>query len=66
MFFRLAQASLQHFGRNLRLVVVYREKEITGFFEDGVVKRGGNLRIFTELKTACYWLGIDESTVVVK
>ena len=62
----LAQASLHHFGRNLRLVVVYREEEINGFFEDVVVNRGGNFRIFTELKTAWDWLGIDESAVVVK
>ncbi len=64
--FKLAQASLHHFSRNLHLVVVYREEEINGFFEDVVVNRGGNFRIFTELKTACDWLGIDESAVVVK
>jgi hypothetical protein len=40
---KLAQASLHHFGRNLRLVVVYREEEINGFFEDVVVNRGGQL-----------------------
>ena len=64
--FKLAQASLNHFGRNMRLVVVYREEEISGFFEDVIVNRGGYFRIFTELKTACDWLGIDESAVVVK
>jgi hypothetical protein len=64
--FKLAQAFLNHFGRNLQKVVVYREEEITGFFEDVVVNRGGNFRIFTQLKTACDWLGIDQSVVVVK
>ena len=64
--FRLAQASLQNFGRDLRLVVVYREEEVNGFFEDVVVNRGGNYRIFTDLVPACRWLGIEEKAVVVK
>jgi hypothetical protein len=64
--FRLAQISLHHFDRSLHLVVVYRPEEVNGFFEDVMVNRGGNFRIFTDMGSACQWLGVDESTVVVK
>jgi len=47
-------------------VVVYGEEEVNKFFENVVVNRGGNFRIFTDLAPACEWLGIDESAVVVK
>jgi hypothetical protein len=64
--FRLAQSALQNYSRDLQLVVVYRKEEVNGFFEDVVVNRGGNFRIFTDLAPACKWLGIEESAVVVK
>ena len=64
--FRLAQASLSNFGRTLRLAVVYREEEVDGFGEDVIVNRGGDFRIFTDLVSACRWLGIEVNAVVVK
>jgi hypothetical protein len=64
--FRLAQASLSNFGRILQLAIVYREDEVDGFFEDVIVNRGGNFRIFTDLVSACRWLGIEVNAVVVK
>jgi hypothetical protein len=64
--FRLAQIVLRHYGRNIQLVVVYREEEVDGFVENVVVNRGGNYRIFTDLAPACRWLGIEECAVVVK
>jgi hypothetical protein len=64
--FKLAQSALQHYGRDMQVVVVYRAEEVDGFFENVVVNRGGNFRIFTDLASACKWLGIEESAVVVK
>jgi hypothetical protein len=64
--FKLAQSALQHFGWDWQVTVVYREEEMNGFFEDVVVNRGGNFRIFSDLAPACNWLGIEESAVVVK
>jgi hypothetical protein len=64
--FKLAQSALHHFGWDWQVAVVYREEEMNGFFEDVVINRGGNFRIFSDLAPACKWLGIDESLVVVK
>ena len=64
--FRLAQAALNQFGRSVRLAVIYREEEVDGLLEDVVANRGGNFRIFTDLGSACKWLEIEASAVVVK
>ena len=64
--FRLAQSALQNFGWDLLLVVVDREQEANGFFENVLVNRNGNIRIFTNLAPACTRLGIEERAVVVK
>jgi hypothetical protein len=47
-------------------VVIYLKEEVNGFFENVVVNRAGNYRIFTDLETACSWLQIDKNAVVVK
>jgi len=64
--FRLAHAALNQFRRSVRLAVIYREEEVDGFLEDVVANRGGNFRIFTDLGSACKWLEIEASAVVVK
>ena len=64
--FKLAQTSLHYFSRDLHLVVIYLKEEVNGFFENVVVNRAGNYRIFTDLETACSWLQIDKNAVVVK
>jgi len=64
--FKLAQYLLNNYGRNMRVVVVYRPEDVNRFFEDVVVNRGGKFRIFTDLASACKWLGIEENSVVVK
>jgi len=64
--FKLAQSALKYYGWDLQVVVVYRAEEVDGFVENVVVNRGGNFRIFTNLPSACKWLGIEESAVVVK
>ena len=64
--FRLAQSALQYYNRDVQMAIIYRVEEVNGFFENVVVNRGGNFRIFTDLAPACEWLGIEESAVVVK
>jgi hypothetical protein len=47
-------------------MVVYCEEKMNGFFEDGVVNHGGNVRNFLDLAPASKWPGIEEKAVVVK
>lgn len=41
----------------LRIVILAREDMLDSFFEDVASNRGGNVGIFTDMDTACDWLG---------
>jgi len=57
--FQLAVAGAGAF-LGLQVAAVYRKEDIDPFVETVIVNRGGRVRIFSDMKSAKQWLGVDK------